>query len=85
MQSTPMIGSQHYWHTYCRPAIYKPFIVLIVLFMFQQLSGGYAIIFYAIELIVQMAHGLDHADINEHTALIMIGVIRFVVSILTAM
>ena len=32
------------------PGAYKPFAVLIFVFIFQQLSGSYAIIFYAVTL-----------------------------------
>ena len=36
--------------TFRYPAAYKPFGVLVFVFLFQQLSGSYAIIFYAVTL-----------------------------------
>lgn len=35
---------------YREPIVYKPLITLIIIFIFQQLSGAYVIIFYAISL-----------------------------------
>ena len=36
--------------TFRYPGAYKPFGVLIFVFLFQQFSGSYAIIFYAVSL-----------------------------------
>lgn len=70
--------------TLLQPQVYKPFLVLSVIFLFQQLSGGYVVIFYAINLFLKIG-GRFGEGINEYGALLLLGVIRFVMSILSAM
>lgn len=66
----------------CR--VYKPFLILIGLFFFQQISGPYVIIFYAIDLFVKIG-GQFGEHINEYGAMLLLGIIRFLMSILCAM
>jgi len=72
-----------FWKAHLEPRVYKPFLILTVIFMFQQLSGGYVVIFYAIDLFRKIGGKFD-GGINEYGALFMIGVIRFVLAILSA-
>lgn len=66
------------------PKVYKPFAVLILLFFFQQISGPYVIIFYAIDLFVKIG-GKFGNYINEYGAMLMLGVLRFIMAILCAL
>lgn len=67
-----------------QPRVYKPFTVLIILFFFQQISGPYVIIFYAIDLFVKIGGKFgDH--INEYGAMLMLGILRFIMAILCAL
>lgn len=60
-----------------------PLGLLMTIFLFQQLSGTYPIIFYAVQ-IFQSIGGNFGAGLNEDSATILLGIIRFVTSILTA-
>uniref|UniRef100_A0A1B0GM81 Major facilitator superfamily (MFS) profile domain-containing protein n=1 Tax=Phlebotomus papatasi TaxID=29031 RepID=A0A1B0GM81_PHLPP len=69
---------------FCRQKhVYKPFIILLILFVFQQLSGAYVIIFYAVNLFLKIG-GQFGDQINEYGALMLLGVIRFVVSCMSS-
>lgn len=59
-----------------------PLSLLMFIFLFQQLSGTYPIIFYAVQ-IFQSIGGNFGAGLNEDSATILLGIIRFVTSILT--
>lgn len=69
---------------YLKPMVYKPTLLLVLLFAFQQFSGGYIIIFYTIDVFKSIG-GNFGAGFNEFTSLIMIGVIRFVMSIISSL
>lgn len=69
---------------YREPVVYKPLITLIFIFIFQQISGAYVIIFYAIELFKKIG-GHFQNGIDEFVALVLLGVIRFVMSIISAL
>lgn len=70
---------------YAQPRVYKPLILLICLFIFQQLSGVYAVIFYAVNLFQQIGgHGINGNGINEYEAMLLLGTIRFIMSILVS-
>uniref|UniRef100_A0A1B6E0X0 Major facilitator superfamily (MFS) profile domain-containing protein n=1 Tax=Clastoptera arizonana TaxID=38151 RepID=A0A1B6E0X0_9HEMI len=56
----------------------KPMIILIVLFLLQQLSGPYPIIFYAVQLFQSM-----ESTLNEYTALEILGTLRLLMSIVS--
>lgn len=68
---------------YTQPKVYKPLIILICLFIFQQLSGAYAVIFYAVNLFLQIG-GRFGNGINEYEAMLLLGTIRFIMSILVS-
>lgn len=63
--------------------VYKPVVILLVLFVLQQFSGAYAIIFYAVELF-QKVGGRFKSGTNEYVALVLLGTIRFVMSVISA-
>jgi len=64
------------------PEAYKPMLILFLLFLLQQLSGCYVIIFYAISVFREMSGTFDES-FNKHGALVMLGIIRFVINIAT--
>lgn len=66
-----------------QPRVYKPFIVLIVLFFFQQISGPYVIIFYAIDMFAKI--GGKFGVFNEYGAMLMLGILRFIMAILCSL
>lgn len=61
---------------------YKPIIILLLLFLLQQLSGSYLIIFYALSIFHEMG-GAFSKSFDETSALVLLGVIRFIISVLT--
>jgi hypothetical protein len=60
------------------PATLKPVIILLFIFLFQQLSGGYVVIFYAVH-VFQMVGGTFGAGFDEYDTLVFLGLIRSVV------
>lgn len=68
---------------YREPIVYKPLLILFLLFLFQQLSGAYVIIFYAVDLFREIG-GHFEKGINEFIALVLLGSIRFVMAVLSA-
>lgn len=69
---------------YKQPYVVKPFLVLFFLFLFQQLSGAYVIIFYAVDLFREIG-GQFQKGIDEFVALVLLGTIRFGMSIVSAL
>ncbi|XP_069683871.1 facilitated trehalose transporter Tret1-like [Periplaneta americana] len=65
------------------PSVVKPVLILLFIFLFQQLSGGYVVIFYAVH-VFQMVGGTFGAGFDEYDALVFLGLIRFVMSVITA-
>lgn len=68
---------------YTEPSVYKPAIVLFLIFFFQQLSGAYVIIFYAVDLFRKIG-GHFQNGMDEYVSLVLLGTIRFVMSIISA-
>lgn len=80
--------SVHIWPTwlniYLQPHVYKPLVILLIIFAFQQLSGAYAIIFYAVNLFLKIG-GQFGNGINEYVSMVLLGVIRFGMSIVAVL
>lgn len=55
------------------PGAYKPFLILLVVFFFQQLSGSYAVIFYAVTLFKDIG-----VSTNPYIPTIVTGLIRLI-------
>ncbi|KAJ8680355.1 hypothetical protein QAD02_016142 [Eretmocerus hayati] len=66
------------------PSAYKPTMILFVLLAFQQLTGVYVIIFYALSVFESIGNEFGHG-LNKYDAMVILGIIRFVMSVLTAL
>lgn len=64
---------------YCSSRSYRPFFILILLFLCQEISGIYTILYYAVIFFKDSGVQLD-----EYIASIIVGVIRFIMSIIAA-
>ncbi len=63
--------------------VYKPVTILFFLLLLQQLSGGYVLIFYTINIFRNLGSGFA-ASINENLASLFLGLIRLVMAIVAA-
>ncbi|XP_063242427.1 facilitated trehalose transporter Tret1-like isoform X2 [Bacillus rossius redtenbacheri] len=61
----------------------KPLAILSAIFLFQQLSGSYVVIFYAVDVFMDLG-GSFGAGIDKYGAVVMFGTIRFIISIVSA-
>lgn len=65
---------------YCkRSAVWKPFLILLTFFIFQEMSGIYIVLYYAVDFFNHVG-----AFYNDYVASIMVGSLRFLVSIVGA-
>lgn len=70
---------------YKKPIVWKPMVILLIIFLFQQLSAAYVIVFYAVDIFRKIGGTFKHIGlIDEFVALILLGSIRFVMSIVLA-
>lgn len=60
-----------------------PITLLVTIFIFQQLSGTYPIIFYAVQVFQSIEGGIG-AGLDAYSATVTLGIIRFAMSLLTA-
>lgn len=58
------------------PNVWKPFLILLIFFALQQISGIYIILFYTVNILKDIG-----IDLNEYSASVGIGVIRLFSSI----
>ncbi|XP_058800267.1 facilitated trehalose transporter Tret1-like [Phymastichus coffea] len=73
----------YFYHQLGTTTVYKPCIILLFLFLFQQLTGTYVIIFYALSVFDKLG-GQFGKGLNKYGAMVILGIIRFLISILTA-
>lgn len=65
------------------PQVFKPLTILFFLFLLQQFSGGYVLIFYTLNIFRNLgAEFLESVD--ERLALVLVGLIRLVMAIIAA-
>jgi facilitated trehalose transporter len=69
---------------YREQRVYKPFLVLTGLFVFQQLSGAYVIIFYAVDIFMKIGGNFSDS-VDAYIASVGLGIIRFAMSIVVSM
>lgn len=55
-----------------------------MLFVCQQISGAYVFIFYAIDFFQKIGGSFGNI-INEYGAMLLLGILRFLIAILSAM
>jgi SP family facilitated glucose transporter-like MFS transporter 8 len=66
-----------------KPQVFKPLTILLFLFLLQQVSGGYVLIFYTLNIFRNLgAEFLKTVD--ERLALVLVGSIRLVMAIIAA-
>jgi MFS family permease len=65
------------------PQVYKPLIILIILFILQQLSGGYVLIFYTINIFRNLGSEFV-TSVDENLASLLLGTIRLIMAIIAA-
>lgn len=65
------------------PQVYKPLIILLFMFLFQQLSGCYILIFYTINIFRNLS--LEFSEkINENMALMLLGSLRLIMAVIAS-
>ncbi|KAK3916037.1 Facilitated trehalose transporter Tret1 [Frankliniella fusca] len=69
---------------FLEPATAKPMLILSALFVVQQLSGTYVIIFYAVPLFAEMGSRVG-TTLDEYGVMVIMSVVRFVMSLVTAL
>lgn len=65
------------------PQVYKPLIILLFMFLFQQLSGCYVLIFYTINIFRNLSLNFSER-INENMALMLLGTLRLIMSVIAS-
>lgn len=68
---------------YKRPQVYKPLIILFFLFLFQQLSGGYVLIFYTINIFRNLG-GKFGENVDENIAALFFGILRLIMAVVAS-
>ncbi|CRL05457.1 CLUMA_CG018168, isoform A [Clunio marinus] len=63
--------------------VYKPLIILLFMFLFQQLSGCYILIFYTINIFRNLSLNFTE-KINENMALMLLGTLRLIMSVIAS-
>jgi facilitated trehalose transporter len=66
-----------------QPQVYKPLIILLFMFLFQQLSGCYILIFYTINIFRNLSLNFSER-INENMALMLLGSLRLIMSVIAS-
>ena len=61
-----------------RPECWKPLLIMNAFFLFQQLSGVFVVIFYAVDMVVEAGIATD-----PYVVAVMIGVARLLVTLVT--
>ncbi|XP_063218942.1 facilitated trehalose transporter Tret1-2 homolog [Bacillus rossius redtenbacheri] len=69
-------GAVSYLKPFFKPSAWKPFLILMVFFLFQEGSGIYVFLYYAVSVFQDAGSGL-----NEFVSSIVVGVLRLVMSV----
>ncbi|XP_070491984.1 glucose transporter GlcP-like [Chironomus tepperi] len=82
-QRTNQNEQQHWINGIKLPQVYKPLIILVILFLLQQLSGGYILIFYTINIFRNLGSEFL-TSVDENLASLLLGTIRLIMAIIAA-
>lgn len=66
-----------------QPQNYKPLVILLFMFLFQQLSGCYVLVFYTINIFRNISTDFSER-VNENMALILLGTLRLIMSVVAS-
>jgi membrane-bound ClpP family serine protease len=66
-----------------KPQVYKPLIILLFVFLFQQFSGCYILIFYTINILRNLSLNFSR-KVNENMALMLLGMLRLIMSVIAS-
>lgn len=70
--------ARKFFDTVRKPQTYKPFWILVVLFTFQQFTGLYIILVFAIRIFIDMDTNLD-----PYKSTVMVGILRLIMGVVT--
>ncbi|KAK9884194.1 hypothetical protein WA026_005148 [Henosepilachna vigintioctopunctata] len=70
---------------YTEKSVYKPTFILMLLFIAQQITGGYVIIFYATDIFRKLNRQHSNKEMSDFASLVMLGIIRFLTSVVSAL
>lgn len=73
------VNSRSGKNMYFTPQTIKPFIYLVLLFLLQEFSGIYSLLYYAVDIFKQA-----HVDVDVYISSMIVGAIRFAMSIAAA-
>ncbi|KAG5681395.1 hypothetical protein PVAND_010836 [Polypedilum vanderplanki] len=82
-EMTNQTEENHWIRGICLPQVYKPLIILIILFLLQQIAGGYILIFYTINIFRNLGNEFV-TSVDENLASLLLGSIRFIMAIIAA-
>lgn len=71
------------WKLTKEPQVYKPLIILLFMFLLQQFSGCYILIFYTINIFRNLSLNFSER-INENMALMLLGSLRLIMSVIAS-
>lgn len=66
-----------------KPQVFKPLTILFFLFLLQQVSGGYILIFYTLNIFRNLGTEFLNS-VDERLALVLVGSIRLVMAMIAA-
>ncbi|XP_045466438.1 solute carrier family 2, facilitated glucose transporter member 8-like isoform X2 [Harmonia axyridis] len=69
----------------CEKTVYKPTIILVLIFFAQQITGGYVIIFYATDIFRKLDGQNENQGMSEMASLVLLGIIRFLASVVAVL
>ena len=77
--------SENLWKEFLKPYAYKPLLLLVCLWTFQQFSGNYAVVFYAVDIFEGISHmscSMMKSTTTSNISAILVGFIRILGGIL---